>query len=110
MGSHVVKPALVEVEWVDSVRVEQGWRSGGYYRKAARGKLAMRTRVAGYLVKSDDEAVTVALGWDPKSGCYCEAMVVPVVAVTRLHTLLRDDEFQHMPGEYVRRFKMADPD
>lgn len=78
---------VVEVEWLDSERINLGWASTKRYRNAAGRPTAYRT--AGYLMAGVSGRTLVALSLDPSNGSVTEAMSIPSVAVTRVSVLGR---------------------
>lgn len=80
-------PAIVEVEWVDSQRVELGWEPRSEYRKAHRASL--RHSSTGYVLRSDKRALTLIQSYQHVGGHVTTGITIPRPAIVRQRTLAK---------------------
>lgn len=73
---------LVEVIWVDSETTLSGWNDLSDLTNEL-----VPIRTAGYLVRSDESAVTVCLSLDPKNEHYNGAILIPRVCIKSVNEL-----------------------
>lgn len=77
---------IVEVEWVDSERIDVGWARRKRYRSAAKAGFTYGT--AGYWM-GGGERTCVGLSISPGNSSLTQLMSIPTVAVIRVHVLRR---------------------
>lgn len=72
---------MVEVEWLDSVTIGDGWITRDDLQRLARDPAAMRHRTVGYLIDEGDEYLLLVGSAADDGGTVSGTMQIPRVAI-----------------------------
>jgi hypothetical protein len=79
----------VEVEWIDSCRMMQGWDTADSYRGDATIEPKVNCVSAGYLVEDSERGIIVALSRSSDHEHVADGMFIPRSAVKSVRELRR---------------------
>ena len=85
----------VEIEWVDSLDVSDGWETIEHYIEE--GAMIICTSV-GYLIHEDEDIMILAMSHDPSNEHVGHGMTIPKVSIKKIFDLQADSREPLPPG------------